>query len=69
MNRFGNITWQGVAVTTPEIGARLVAQQGFIFDQLLLKEHAGFKGVQAEHPLTEAVDGEHGGLVHLAFRQ
>ena len=56
-------------MTTPEVGARLVAQQGFIFDELLLEEHAGFKGIQAEHALTEAVDSEHGGLVHLPFRQ
>ncbi len=56
-------------MATPEIGAGLRAQQGLIFNQLLLEKHARLKGVEAQHALTEAVDGKDRGLVHLPLGQ
>ncbi len=56
-------------MASPEVGASLVAELGFVFNQLLFKQHTGLKGIQAQHALTEAVDGKDGGIVHLTFRQ
>ena len=64
-----DITGQGIAVAAPEIGAGLIAQAGFILDQLLLEQHARLEGVKAQHPLAKAVDGEYRRLVHLPFSQ
>ena len=64
-----NLAIERVAVTTPEVGAGLVTQLGFVFNQLLFKQHAGLKGVQAQHPLAETVNGKDGGIVHLTLRQ
>ena len=54
-------------MTTPEIRTGLIAKLRLIFDELLFKQHAGFKGIQAQHTLTKTVDGEDGGVVHLPF--
>ena len=56
-------------MTTPEIRTGLIAKLGFIFNKLLLKEHAGFKRIQAQHALTKTVNGENGRFIHLPFRQ
>ena len=60
---------QRVAVATPEVGAGLIAQAGFVFNQLLFEQHAGLKGIEAQHSLAEAVNGKHRRFVHLAFGQ
>ncbi len=54
-------------MATPEICRGLAQQMLLVFNQLLVKQHAGFKGVQVEHALTETVDGENGSLIHLPF--
>ena len=56
-------------MATPEIRAGLIAKHGFIFNKLLLKEHAGFKRIQAQHALTKTVNGEDGRFVHLPFSE
>ena len=56
-------------MATPEVGAGLIAQAGFIFNQLLFEQHAGLKGVKAQHPLAEAVNGKYRRFVHLPFGQ
>ena len=69
MNDGGDLPRQRIAMSTPEVCAGLVTQPGFIFDQLLLKEHAGLKGIETQHPLTKAVNGKYRRFVHLSFRQ
>ena len=54
-------------MATPEIGGGLTAQRRLILNQLLFKQHAGFKGVEIEHALTETVNGEDRRLIHLTF--
>lgn len=54
-------------MATPEIRAGLIAKHGFIFNKLLLKQHAGFKRIQAQHALAKTVNGEDGRFVHLPF--
>ena len=56
-------------MTSPEVGAGLVAQLRFVFDKLLFKQHAGLKGVKAEHALAEAVNGKDRRIVHLTLGQ
>ena len=64
-----DIAGQRIAVAAPEVSAGLIAQAGFILDQLLLEQHARLEGVKAQHPLAKAVDGEYRRLVHLPFSQ
>ena len=68
-NHLRNVAGQRVAVPTPEISAGLIAQQRFIFYQLLFEQHARLKGVETEHTLTKAVDGKHRRFIHLSFSQ
>ena len=56
-------------MATPEVGAGLIAQAGFIFNQLQFEQHAGLKGVKAQHPLAEPVNGKYRCFIHLAFGQ
>ncbi len=56
-------------MATPEVRARLGAKQGFIFNKLLFKQHAGFKRVQAQHALAKAVNGKDGSFIHLPLGQ
>ncbi|MNE26868.1 hypothetical protein D3C80_1202570 [compost metagenome] len=69
MHRFGNIAWQRIAMTPPVISTGLVTKFRFIFDELLLKEHAGFKRIQTQHALTKTVNGKDGGFIHLPLGQ
>ena len=69
VNRFGNVALQRITVTTPEIRTGLIAKLGFIFNKLLLKEHAGFKCIQAQHALTKTMNGENGRFIHLPLGQ
>ncbi|MNZ90034.1 hypothetical protein D3C78_1089830 [compost metagenome] len=69
MHRFSNVTRQRVAMTSPVISAGLVTKCRFIFDELLLKEHAGFKRIQTQHALTKTVNGKDGSFVHLPLGQ
>ena len=39
---------QRIAVASPEVGAGLVAQLRFVFDQLLFKQHPRLKGIKAD---------------------
>lgn len=68
-NHLRNVAGQRVAVPTPEVRAGLIAQQRFIFYQLLFEQHARLKGVKAEHTLTKTVDGKHRRFIHLSFSQ
>ena len=68
-NRLRNVAGQRVAVSTPEVRTGLIAQQRFIFYQLLFEQHARLKGVKAEHTLTKTVDGKHRRFIHLSFSQ
>lgn len=56
-------------MATPEIRTGLIAQHGFIFNELLFKQHAGFERIQAQHALAKPVNGEDGRFVHLSFRK
>ncbi len=56
-------------MATPEIRTGLIAKHRFIFNELLFKQHSGFKRIQAQHALTKTMNGENGRFVHLPFRQ
>ena len=56
-------------MATPEIRTGLIAQHGFIFNELLFKQHAGFERIQTQHALAKPVNGEDGRFVHLPFRK
>ena len=56
-------------MATPEIRAGLIAKHGFIFNELLFKQHSGLERIQAQHTLAKTVNGEDGRFIHLPFSE
>src|SRR5665647_332691 len=58
------LDWSWVETVTPEILDNLAAEIGLVFQELKIKQRAGFKGVVLEDALAKAMDGIDGGLIH-----
>ena len=65
MHRLHHSAIQRVELAAPVVTHRLQPELGFVGEQFGFKQGTRFKGILPQHTLTEAVNGEDGGLIHL----